>query len=144
MAHWTERQSLVAAVYVLFERENEMLFLKRANTGYMDGSYTLPAGYLDGGEAPTTAAAREAMEEVGLRVDPEDLELAHCMVYRAAEGSHERVTLFFRAKLFSGEPRNAEPQKCDDVAWFPKDKPPVKIVWEARHALDQIAAGNVY
>jgi 8-oxo-dGTP diphosphatase len=143
MTHWSERHMIVPAVYILLERDDKVLLLRRAHTGYMNGYYTPPAGHMDGGEAPSTAMVREAMEEVGVTVKPEDLELAHCMMYMAAEGTHERVTLFFKTKHFEGEPKNMEPNKCDDVSWFSKDELP-EMVWEAKHAFEQIAAGNVY
>jgi len=143
MTHWSERHTVVPAVYVLLERDGKVLLLRRAHTGFSDGCYTPPAGHLNGGEAPSVAMAREAMEEVGVTVKLEDLELVHCMIYMAAEGDHERVTLFFTAKHFTGEPRNMEPNKCDDVDWFSKDALP-EMVWEAKHAFEQIAAGHVY
>ena len=143
MTHWSERHKIVPAVYILLERGDTVLLLRRAHTGYEDGHYTLPAGHLDGGEAPTTAAVREAMEEVGVTVEADDLELAHCMVYMAAEKDHERLSLFFRATHFAGEPSNMEPNKCDAVDWFPKDALP-EMVWEARHALKEIAMGHMY
>jgi len=131
-------------VYVLVQRDGKTLFLRRANTGYANGKYTLPAGHMDGGEAPSAAAARELQEEVGLTADAKDLELLHAMVYRAAEGDHERLSLFFRATAFTGEPRNMEPAKCDDLQWFNDDELPGEMVWELRHALDQIKDGKHY
>lgn len=43
-----------------------MLLLKRANTGHLDGFWSVPAGRLDGGESITAGAVREAYEEVGV------------------------------------------------------------------------------
>jgi 8-oxo-dGTP pyrophosphatase MutT (NUDIX family) len=144
MAHWEKRHKLVPAVYVLLERGGKLLLIRRYNTGYSDGKYSLPAGHMDGDEPPSVAAAREALEEVGVVVSPVDLQMVHCMIYKAIEGDHERVSLFFKAKKFDGEPVNKEPHKCDDVQWFPADNMPENIVWELRHALEQVANGNVY
>ncbi|MDQ3005393.1 MAG: NUDIX domain-containing protein, partial [Chloroflexota bacterium] len=52
-------------VHLLFFRQNEMLLLRRFNTGFRDGEYSVPAGHLDGGEPVMSAATREAQEEVG-------------------------------------------------------------------------------
>lgn len=141
---WKDRYKLVPAVYIILERDTQILLLRRFNTGYEDGSYTMPAGHLDGGESARVAAAREAMEEVGVTVDPKELELVHVMHYLAIEGDHERVSFFFRAKKFSGEPKNMEPQKADDLGWFNPDTLPEKMVWEVRQALDCINQGVVY
>jgi 8-oxo-dGTP diphosphatase len=144
MAHWEKRHKLVPAVYILLERDSKLLLIRRFNTGYSDGKYSLPAGHMDGNEAPSVAAVREALEEVGVTVRPTDLEMVHCMVYKSSEGDHERVSLFFKAKHFDGEPVNKEPHKCDDIGWFPTEDIPKNIVWELRHALNQIAEGNLY
>ncbi len=144
MTHWTDRHVLVPAVYIIIERNKQYLMLRRFNASYKNGHYTFPAGHMDGNEAPSQAAAREASEEAGVLIDPSDLEMMHCMVYKAEEGGHERVSLFFVAKVFSGEPKNMEPEKCDDMQWFDIDNLPNNLVPEVRHALEQIAGGQVY
>ncbi|HEX4662734.1 MAG TPA: NUDIX domain-containing protein, partial [Candidatus Saccharimonadales bacterium] len=88
---WRDRFKVVPAVYIILERDNKILLLRRFNTGYEDGNYTMPSGHLDGGESATTAAVREAMEEAGVTIKSQDLELAHAMYYLAKEGDHERV-----------------------------------------------------
>ena len=70
-----ERFKLIASVYVLFVKDGKILMLRRANTGCMDGHYSLVAGHVDGNEALTAATAREAKEESGVTIAPEDLHL---------------------------------------------------------------------
>lgn len=141
---WKDRFKVVPAVYIILEQDNKILLLRRFNTGYEDGSYTMPSGHLDGGESARVAAAREALEEAGVTVQPQDLELVHVMHYMALEGDHERVSFFFRAKNFTGEAKNTEPHKADDFGWFSPDDLPKKMVWEVQRALDCINQGVVY
>ncbi|ENT2941487.1 NUDIX domain-containing protein [Klebsiella pneumoniae] len=61
-----ERYNLSIAVFVLVLRGNEICMLRRANTGWMDGCYSLPAGGLEYGETLSCAAARELAEETGI------------------------------------------------------------------------------
>lgn len=143
-AHWSERFSIVPAVYVIVERDGKLLLLRRANTSYKNGFYTTPCGHMDGDESPSAAAAREAREEAGLHIKSEDLELVHCMMYKAEEGSHERVSLFFKPVRFTGEAQNMEPDKCDELIWVDKDALPDNLVWELRYALDHIEEGRFY
>ncbi len=65
------REPKVAAA-VLVEREGKILLVRRANEPQR-GKWSLPAGFIDAGEDPKAAAAREVFEETGLRVRVTDL-----------------------------------------------------------------------
>lgn len=54
-----ERYKFISAVYLLLIKENQILLLKRANTGYEDGNYSLVAGHIDGNETPCVKKAIE-------------------------------------------------------------------------------------
>jgi 8-oxo-dGTP pyrophosphatase MutT (NUDIX family) len=136
-----KRFALVAAVHVLFVREGHVLLLRRANTGYEDGSYSVPAGHLDGGETVTEAAIREAFEETGIMLDKSRLEHGLVM-HRRAEA--ERVDFFVVAKGWLGEPRNLEPEKCDDLAWHALDALPSNLVPYVRRAIEAFRIGERY
>lgn len=79
------RFKLIPAVYLFLRKDNKVLLLKRANTGYQDGKYSVPAGHLDGDEVATKAMVREAQEEVGVVVDPKDMKLVH-VCHRLSRG----------------------------------------------------------
>ena len=46
---------LVAAVHLFLIRDGKVLLLRRFNTGYEDGQYSVIAGHLDGDEEATAA-----------------------------------------------------------------------------------------
>ena len=77
MTNLQSRCELLVAVYLIFRDGDKVLLLKRANTGYRDGYYSLPSGHLNGGEPAIRAAIREAKEEVGVDIDLKDLRLVH-------------------------------------------------------------------
>ncbi len=136
-----ERFKLIPAVHIILLRDGKVLMLRRFNTGWMDGRYSLIAGHFDGGETARHAAAREAMEEAAVRIDEEDLEFAHVM-HRHSDT--ERVDFFFVARKWSGEPRNAEPNKCDWMGWFPVGSMPDNTVPYIRLALENVEMGVKY
>lgn len=61
------RFKLIPAVYLLLRSKGKILLLRRSNTGYQDGMYSLIAGHLDGDELGTEGLIREAKER---RVSP--------------------------------------------------------------------------
>jgi 8-oxo-dGTP diphosphatase len=137
----TERFKLIASVYLLFIKENKVLLLRRCNTGYEDGNYGLVAGHLDAHESLTSAAIREAKEESGTDIDPQDLEVKTTMHRRQDD---ERVDFFFEVKAWRGEPINTEPDKCDDLSWFDLDELPTNIIPYIRQAIECYRSGVLY
>jgi ADP-ribose pyrophosphatase YjhB (NUDIX family) len=55
------------AAAVLIEQEGRVLLVRRAGEPFR-GFWSLPAGFINGGEDPAEAAARECLEETGLHV----------------------------------------------------------------------------
>ena len=108
------RARFPVTVHLFFFRGDEILLLRRFNTGYADGQYSVPAGHLDGGETIVAATLREAREETGVQINAEDV-LFSCVMHRH-EGD-ERVDFFVHVRAWQGEPVNAEPEKCDELKW---------------------------
>jgi 8-oxo-dGTP pyrophosphatase MutT (NUDIX family) len=88
-----------------------------------DGWWNLPSGKLEDGEDAAAAICREAREEIGLTLDRTALTLASTVHFRNKHGE-ARLGLFFHPQQWDGEPVNAEPHKCAQIAWFPLDALP--------------------
>lgn len=131
------RHAVVAAVHLLLADDaGRLLMLRRFNTGYEDGNWSVPAGHLDGGEPVTAAMAREAREEIGVDLDPAGLTVVHVM-HRAPAGSGgERVDFFLRARRWTGVPVSREPGKCDRLDWWPAGDLPENTVPYVRAAIE--------
>ena len=110
----------VSAVHLLLVKDGQVLLLRRFKTGYEDGNYSVPAGHIDGNEKATIAMLREAKEEAGITIHPNDLRMVHVM-HRNSDPtlSYERIDFFFEAHEWQGEVNIMEPHKCDDLRWFP-------------------------
>jgi len=110
-----ERFKLLGAVHLFLVRDQEILLLRRLNTGYEDGSYSVPAGHLEGGESVIAGAIREAKEECGIEIPSDDIEVVGVMHRRS---DTERIDFFLRPNTWHGEIRNMEPHKCDELSWY--------------------------
>lgn len=133
------------ACYVIIRKEDKILFVLRENTGYLDGNYCLPAGRVEEGETFLQGARREALEEVGLTLDPAHLRHIHTMHrYTVTSNNKAWVDVYFDVLEWSGEPVNTEPDKHSRIEWLPIDDLPENIMDYQRHALLEIAKGQSY
>jgi len=118
------REHKVAAG-VIVEREGKVLLVRRRMTPRR-GLWTFPGGFVDFGESPTEAAARECLEETGLVV--EITGLLDVVGGQEHEGGAD-IVIVYRARLAEGERVVDHLRAADDVdrATFfsPAELPPL-------------------
>lgn len=81
-----------------------------------EGTWTMPGGKLEFGETFEEGAQREMLEETGIHIKTEDLEvisLSNDMV----PDTHF-VTIGMVCKTFQGEPKVMEPDEITEWQWF--------------------------
>jgi 8-oxo-dGTP diphosphatase len=118
----------VVDVHMILERANgQILLAERAGTGYSDGLLNVPGGKLEDGEDVRAAATREAWEEIGVIVEPDDTRCVAVIHHRNPAGE-ARVGFFFATTIWRGEPFNAEPAKCAGLIWIDPDQPPPNTI----------------
>jgi dihydrofolate reductase/8-oxo-dGTP pyrophosphatase MutT (NUDIX family) len=142
------RFSVVPAAYLVLTRDGadvtEVLLQLRGGTGYMEGWWACgAAGHVEDSEPATDGLSREALEEVGVVVDPGSLRLA-AVVHRTCKVGgpiEQRIDLFFTTSQWSGDPRITEPDKAHDLQWWPLDALPERLVPHERQALEHLRRG---
>jgi 8-oxo-dGTP diphosphatase len=139
MTNQVQRFTLLSAVHLFLLRDHTVLLLRRFNTGYEDGNYSVIAGHLDGNEEIKAAMIREAHEEAGITVMREDLEVVGVMHRKSND---ERLDFFLVTERWTGELRNCEPDRCDELAWYDWDRLPVNVLPYIRKALENYHAGQ--
>jgi len=133
-----KRNTAIPAAYIFFEKDDKYLIARRANTGYEDGNYQVPAGHIEMGELPSEAAIREAKEEVGVDITQEDLEFVHISYRPKHDNTDNRVDFFFRARKWTGEITNMEPEKCDELRWVSPEEFPENTTSHIRDAFESM------
>ncbi len=137
-----QKFTYIGSSYLFLITDGKILLQRRANTGFEDGNYGVPAGHLDGNETATEGCIREIREEIGVILNQEDLSVVHVM-HRKAE-TDERIDFFFTATSYEGEIINAEPNKCDDLSWFLLDDLPVNTIDYVKSAIEHYKNGVTY
>lgn len=130
----TAHDGIPTGVHVLLEREGRILLMRRSGTGFFDGLWSLPGGHVEEGESLCRTACREALEELGITLQEDVLRMLG-VVHRKSDSN--RVDFFLRAARWQGEPRIAEPDKCDALAWHARDALPEATVPYIRAAVLQ-------
>jgi len=128
----------VCVCYLIKEDESgrAQVLLGRKKFGMGEGRLVGPGGKLEPGETPREAMVREVEEEVGLFVDPSDLELVGELDYPFPH--HPRFSQkswVFIARTFSGDVR--ESNELEPV-WVHVDSIPLERMWDdARYWLPE-------
>ncbi len=135
------RAEMYVAVHLFLIKDDRILLLRRYNTGFMDGQYSVIAGHVDRGESVVQAIHREAEEEAGILLAPDQLQTIQVM-HRNSDT--ERIDYFFFVENWIGTIRNAEPSKCDDLAWFAIEALPENMIPYVRYALEQYQQGEYF
>lgn len=131
-----QRFKCPVAVHLILIENNQILLLRRQNTGFSDGMYSVPAGCIEGEESVTQAMIREAWEEIGLNLKPEWLRVSTILHRKASVHNWESIVLFFMLSQYEGAIENREPEKCDDLRFFPLDKLPENTIPYVRTGID--------
>lgn len=139
-----DRFQVVPASYVVFRRGELVLLQLRQGTGYMDGYWaTAAAGHVEAGESAPQAAVREAYEELGVSIEPDELVPLTTMHRSQGNGQaiDERVDFFFACTTWQGEPQMMERDKVADLAWFHLDDLPCALVPHERYVFERLRIG---
>lgn len=108
-------------VVIRDDAAENLLLIRRSDTA----EWTPVTGIIDPGEEPAVAAAREAMEEAGVRISVERLagtSVTGDIVYENGDRARY-LDLTFECRYLDGDPRPVDGEAIE-VAWFPVDELP--------------------
>ena len=109
--------------------EGRILLVRRRDIG----TWEMPGGFVEEGEAPWEAAVRECREESGVSVHPGPI----AGVYHRPR---QDLTVFvFRCSYLSGEPIATD--EASEAQWFPLESLPEPMVEVVHERIDDVRLG---
>ena len=126
--------SVPVSVHLILINDNKILLMRRKDTGFADGFYSMPAGKLEPKESVENAIIREVEEEININIKNETLKTVQVMNRNGSD--RERIDYFFTVDRWSGELKNNEPNKCDDLKWFDINNLPENTIPYIKEAIN--------
>lgn len=117
-------------------KPNGQFLVSRRKGSHGAGRLQLPGGHLEYGESFEECAAREILEETGVKIDPSQITFMTCTNDPMPEENKHYITVFMRSKVpDTVEPKvrsyylllslhthpnfqTMEPHKCDGWSWM--------------------------
>ena len=130
------------ASYLVLEKKGKILLLRRFNTGWHDGDYSLIAGHVKRGESALQAVVREAKEEAGVVVQEKGVDFVHIAHRNKTKDNNGYIDFYFKTKKWQGEIKMGE--SCDRLDWFSPNKLPNNIIPVVSEILREISEGSRY
>lgn len=115
---------------------------KASSLMHGEGSWTMPGGKFEFGESFEDGAARETLEETGIKLNKDNIKvisLANDIVHDA-----HFVTVGFYCDDFEGEPQVMEPDEITEWKWFDLNNLPAPMFFPSQEVLDNYLAGKIY
>lgn len=120
------QQVRVGCGALIVNEHNEVLLLKRSVKARDEfGYWSQPGGGVEYGETVESAIKREIREEIGVKI-----KLLKYLCYtdqHNVKGASHWVAISYLALISSGHVKNMEPDKHEEVKWFPIDRLPRKL-----------------
>ena len=129
-----ERFKSIVAVHLILQEKDKVLLLRRYNTGYEDGNYSVVAGHVDGNESIIEAMQREALEEAGIKIEEQNLHIVHVMQRKAED--RESIDYFLTCDKYEGKVQMMEKDKCDELKFFKLNELPNNIIPYVKKAIE--------
>jgi len=111
-------------------RENKILLTKRNNTPFV-GWWDLPGGFVDHGESPEEAIAREMREELGMAIKIKKLLGIYPGTYPSATEPFYVLSVVYMVEPLTKEFGIMDKEELKGFKWFKKKELPPRIAFDS-------------
>ena len=120
---------------LIFNDKEEVLLMKRGKKSKNEiGWWSKPGGEIDFGETAFESALREVKEELDIDVEIWGYSLHTDHIIK--DDSQHWIAINFLGRIKSGEPKIMEPDKCEEVRWFPLNNLPEKVQQTTKETIE--------
>ena len=131
-----KHQKTRVAAYTLILQDQKLLLCRLTAVEKSVGSWTLPGGGIDFGEAPKDAAVREVYEETGLKVVVTELVTVDSNLFHNRDYDMHSVSVIYRADIIGGALRYETDGSTDRCEWFTQAEiKRLPLVWLAKRGV---------
>jgi len=127
-------------VRLILQQQHYILMLKKDKRE--GGGFGLIGGQVEEGESVLQAIIREAEEEAGILLLPDQLRMVHVMHRNKKKQSI--ITFYFHAERWGGIISNKQPQLHEFLAWYPIQQLPSETLPTTKHAIESALSGDVF
>lgn len=133
---------VVLYVLALLCVNDTVLLVRRKHPSFGNGMYSFIGGQVEPDERALQGLVREVFEETGLNLKESDFSFVHVLDRKGTEGPF--IALCFKADITGIHPINKEPEKHDDMSFFPLNNPPENLLDAHKQILACIAHNIPY
>ncbi len=132
---------VLSTVYLLVEKNEEILLIGRVDGSYVEGYFDLPNEQISIGESPALVASRRLAESIGLKVEPANLRHIHTVYTFRNEFE---IYIFFSVNDWDGMVDISNLSGYDKLVWSNVDDLPPDTLPFIRWAITASRAGKTY
>ena len=127
---------------IIINDRNEVLLVKRSKNSRVNPDvWSRPGGEVEFGESSAEAVEREVFEEVGIRIKA--VRSLGFLDNISPDKKTHWISIGYLAEYVSGQIENKEPDKHDDIRWFPVDKLPENVTDYTKESVEEVLKGEV-
>jgi len=125
-----------SSINLCIVKDNKILLMRRISQRWMNGKLQIPGGHTEQGESPAQALIREAKEELGIEISPNDINLLATVAVKDSENE------YFALEFQLNDPERfefhiMEPNKCSELVWADINNLPDDTIDLFRRAIQQ-------